>query len=163
MTVELRIRGGLPAPQGIKEACRPGDPARQESSKKVKPWRTDIVTQCWDQYKGEPMTGPLEVEIIFWFPRPKTHYRTALGKRTNTIKPNAPTHTTSTWDGDIDKVVRSTLDKGPVIESRWLRDSGRQSCGAAQLREAIRDGRGRLRCIHSCRRLPKAPALAIAA
>ena len=105
--VELRIRG-LPAPQGSKKHVGRG--ILVESSKKVKPWRTDIVTQSWDQYKGEPMTGPLEVEIIFWFPRPVHHYRTALGKRTNTIKPNAPTHTTSTWDGDIDKVVRSTLD-----------------------------------------------------
>ena len=105
--VELRIRG-LPAPQGSKKHVGRG--ILVESSKRVKPWRTDIVTQSWDQYKSEPMTGPLEVEIIFWFPRPVAHYRTALGKRTNTIKDNAPTHTTSAFDGDIDKVVRATLD-----------------------------------------------------
>ena len=106
------------------------------------------------------MTGPLEVEIISWFPRPQTHYRTALGERTNIIKPNAPTHTTSTWDGDIDKVVRSTLDGlsskagGCVIrddslvvklscEKRYVTDE--EGCGAL------------------IRVLPKAPALAIAA
>ena len=56
------------------------------------------------------MTGPLEMEIIFWFPRPQTHYRVIGGELSNVIKDNKPTHTTSCSDGDLDKVVRSTLD-----------------------------------------------------
>jgi crossover junction endodeoxyribonuclease RusA len=105
--VELRIRG-LPAPQGSKKHIGRG--IMVESSTKVKPWRQDIVGQSWDQYKGEPMTGPLEMEIIFWFPRPQTHYRVIGGQLSNVIKDNKPTHTTSCSDGDLDKVVRSTLD-----------------------------------------------------
>ena len=105
--VELRIRG-LPAPQGSKRHVGRG--ILVESSKRVKPWRQDIVGQSWDQYGGKPMTGPLEMEIIFWFPRPQTHYRVIGGELSNVIKPNAPTHTTSCADGDVDKVVRSTLD-----------------------------------------------------
>ena len=152
--IELRIHG-LPAPQGSKKSVGRG--IMIESSKKVKPWRTDIVTQCWDQYEGEPMTGPLEVEIIFWFPRPASHYRTALGKRTNTIKDNAPVHTTSTWHGDIDKVCRSTLDGlsakagGCVIqddslvvrlscEKRYVTDT--EGCGAyIRVRESQYDSK----------------------
>ena len=105
--VELRIRG-LPAPQGSKKHVGRG--ILVESSTKVKPWRQDIVSQSWDQYKGEPMTGPLEMEIIFWFPRPQTHYRRIDGELSNVIKNNRPTHTTSCSDGDLDKIVRSTLD-----------------------------------------------------
>lgn len=105
--VELRIRG-LPAPQGSKKSVGRG--IMIESSKKVKPWRQDIVSQSWDQYKGDPLTGPLEMKIIFWFPRPQTHYRVISGELSNVIKDNKPTHTTSCSDGDLDKVVRSTLD-----------------------------------------------------
>ena len=54
------------------------------------------------------MTGPLEMEIIFWFPRPQTHYRVIGGELSNVIKDNKPTHTQLL--GDLDKVVRSTLD-----------------------------------------------------
>lgn len=105
--VELRIRG-LPAPQGSKKHVGRG--ILVESSTKVKPWRTDIVTQSWEQYGKDPLTGPLEMEIIFWFPRPQTHYRVIGGELSNVIKDNKPTHTTSCSDGDLDKVVRSTLD-----------------------------------------------------
>lgn len=140
--VELRIRG-LPAPQGSKRHVGRG--ILVESSPKVKPWRQDIVTQSWEQYKGEPLTGPLEMEIIFWFPRPQTHYRVIGGELSNVIKDNKPTHTTSCLDGDLDKVVRSTLDGlsakagGCVIqddslvvklscEKRYVTES--ESCGA---------------------------------
>ena len=81
-----------------------------ESSKWVRPWRQDLMIQTRDQYKGKPMTGPLEMEIIFWFPRPQTHYRVIGGELSNVIKDNKPTHTISCSDGDLDKIVRSTLD-----------------------------------------------------
>ena len=105
--VELRIRG-LPAPQGSKKHVGRG--IMIESSIKVKPWRQDIVSHSWEKYKGEPLTGPLLMQIIFWFPRPKTHYRVIDGELSNVIKENKPTHTTSCSDGDLDKIVRSTMD-----------------------------------------------------
>ena len=66
--------------------------------------------QSRDQYKGEPLSGPLSVEIIFWIPRPKAHYKTKGGLVTNEIKDNAPTHSISCADGDIEKLIRSTHD-----------------------------------------------------
>ena len=68
------------------------------------------MSQTRDQFFGEPLTGPLWVGIVFWFPRPQTHYRIIDGELSNVIKSNKPTHTTSCSDGDIDKIVRSTLD-----------------------------------------------------
>ena len=79
--VELRIR--LPAPQGSKKHVGRG--ILVESSTKVKPWRQDIVTQSWEQYKGEPMTGPLEMKQSL-VPRPQTHYRRIDGELSNVIK-----------------------------------------------------------------------------
>ena len=106
-TYQFRIYG-LPAPQGSKKSVGRG--IMIESSKKVKPWRQDIMSQTRDQFFGEPLTGPLSVGIVFWFPRPQTHYRIINGQLSNVIKENKPTHTTSCSDGDLDKVVRSTLD-----------------------------------------------------
>jgi len=106
-TYQFRIYG-LPAPQGSKKSVGRG--IMIESSKKVKPWRQDIMSQTRDQFFDEPLTGPLWVGIVFWFPRPQTHYRIIDGELSNVIKENKPTHTTSCSDGDLDKVVRSTLD-----------------------------------------------------
>jgi crossover junction endodeoxyribonuclease RusA len=103
--IELRIRG-LPAPQGSKRHVGRG--IMVESSKRVAPWRQDVKLDSLDQYKGQPIDGPVAIEIIFWLPRPQGHYRT--GKYAGQLKPNAPSHSTSCAQGDIDKLVRSTLD-----------------------------------------------------
>lgn len=101
----LRVYG-LPAPQGSKRHIGRG--ILVESSKRAKPWRQDVKLDTRDQYKGQPFTGPVSIAITFWLPRPQAHYRT--GKYAGQIKPNAPTHSTSAGQGDIDKLVRCTLD-----------------------------------------------------
>ena len=101
--------------------------------------------QSRDQYKGEPLSGPLSIEIIFWIPRPKAHYKTKGGQVTNEIKGNAPVYSISCADGDADKLLRSSFDGlsaacgGCVIkddslvvrvkcEKRYVTQS--QACGA---------------------------------
>ena len=109
--ISLRIYG-VPAPQGSKafKGFRGGKAILQESSKRVAPWRQDIMYQSRDQYKGEPLSGPLSIEIIFWIPRPKAHYKTKGGQVSNEIKDNAPVYSISCADGDIEKLIRSTHD-----------------------------------------------------
>jgi len=48
------------------------------------------------------------VSVEFIFPRPKGHYGT--GRNSQKLKDSAPKYCTSKSNGDIDKVVRSTLD-----------------------------------------------------
>lgn len=103
--IELRIHG-LPAPQGSKRSL--GNGIMVESSKRVKPWRQDVKLDSREQYKGQPIVDPVSIEITFYLPRPQAHYRT--GKFAGQLKPTAPTHSTSCAQGDIDKLVRSTLD-----------------------------------------------------
>ena len=103
--LEFRVRG-LPAPQGSKTLTRYG--ALMESSKKVKPWRQDVIHAALEAYAGNPFNEPVSVSIEFIFPRPKSHYGT--GKNSETIKPKAPLFCTSKTNGDIDKVCRSTFD-----------------------------------------------------
>lgn len=110
--IELRIYG-LPAPQGSKQYkghSRKGFAILAESSKNVGPWRESICWQSREQYKGEPLEGPLKISITFWLPRPQNHYRRIDGEISNQLKPDRPTHTTAATQGDVDKLLRSTFD-----------------------------------------------------
>ena len=102
---EFRVFG-LPAPQGSKRHVGRG--IMVESSQKVRPWRNDVIAASQLSYKGEPLRFPVAIELTFYFPRPKSHFRT--GKYAGILKANAPTWTTSNLDGDLDKLCRATLD-----------------------------------------------------
>lgn len=106
---------GTPAPQGSKRAfVVNGRAVMAESSKKVAPWRQDVKHATLDAIGGgtnlvdavDPLTGPLEVVVVFYLPRPGYHFRT--GKRAHELKPNAPAYVDK--KPDVDKLLRSTLD-----------------------------------------------------
>ena len=105
MPIELRVYG-IPAPQGSKRHV--GNGVMIESSKKVKPWRQDVRAAAIDHYEGLVIGRAVEIEIVFLFARPKSHYGT--GKNANKLKQKAPEFVTSSATGDIDKLCRSTLD-----------------------------------------------------
>ena len=60
--LEFRVRG-LPAPQGSKTLTRYG--ALMESSKKVKPWRQDIIHAALEAYAGNPFDEAVSIFIEF--------------------------------------------------------------------------------------------------
>ena len=67
-TIEFRVFG-LPGPQGSKtfKGYKNGRGIMVESSLKVKPWRQAIQATADGNYSGEPITGPVRVEIDFFF------------------------------------------------------------------------------------------------
>ena len=106
----LRIEvKGVPGAQGSKRHVGRG--IMRESSKKVAPWRSDVrdsaMTAMTDVAWATP-TGSVIVDITFRFRRPRSHYRT--GKNAHLLRDSAPVNPTSRAHGDIDKLVRSTLD-----------------------------------------------------
>ena len=103
--IEFRVFG-LPAPQGSKRHIGRG--IMVESSKKVRPWRTDVQEASRLAYQGKPCDEPVGIEVDFYFPRPKGHYRT--GKYSGLLKPYAPTWAVAHTNGDLDKLLRSTCD-----------------------------------------------------
>lgn len=100
---------GTPAPQGSKRGFvnRSGGVSMVESSAKVKPWRQDVKHAALDFLAaGDPITGPVRVDITFLLARPKGHYRT--GKNSALLRDSAPEF--PAVKPDVDKLLRSTLD-----------------------------------------------------
>lgn len=103
---------GVPGAQGSKKfvgRAGSGRPIMRESSKKVAPWR-EAVKSAAAEALGEapPIEGPASVYVRFRFARPAGHFGT--GKNAGVLKDSAPARPTSRALGDIDKLVRSTLD-----------------------------------------------------
>nr|ADD96382.1 endodeoxyribonuclease RusA [uncultured organism MedDCM-OCT-S09-C20] len=115
--VEIRVYG-IPRPQGSKRHVGRG--IMVEASKHVGQWRNDVMAAAAVTYKGPPITGPVRLEIVFLFPRPKSHFGT--GRNADKLKASAPVHCISRAHGDTSKLIRSTEDAisassgYPVIE-----------------------------------------------
>lgn len=125
---------GTPAPQGSKRGfVVNGRAVLVESSKKVKPWRQDVVAAAQDaafEHGWVPPAGPVRVDITFWLPRPKYHYRT--GARSNELKPNAPVFCDK--KPDKDKLERATSDA--LTTSGVIRDDAQIVAGFVEKRYA---------------------------
>ena len=72
--------------------------------------KADFLAKCMENKPDKPYIGPLRLELIFRFPRPKSHYRT--GKFADQLKENAPFYHISTQDIDnLSKFVCDALNK----------------------------------------------------
>ena len=95
---------GHPAPQGSKRHVGRG--IMVEASKKVTPWREAVVTECQREgIAGRMLDGALDIFLAFYFPRPASHYDSK-----GEVKFSAPLFPIRRSAGDIDKLIRSTLD-----------------------------------------------------
>lgn len=104
--LEFRVFG-IPGAQGSKVRTQYG---MRESSKKVKPWRRDVVNAAKEAMRNQPgfekYTGPVSISVTFFMQRPKRHYRT--GRFAGELRPFAPVYIATKPDGD--KLLRSTFD-----------------------------------------------------
>jgi crossover junction endodeoxyribonuclease RusA len=90
---------GRPAPQGSKSYMgrgQGGNVRMVESSKAVKPWRSDIRSYVIDAYRGPQIATAVAIELEFVMPRPS-----ATPKRRTPPAIRRP---------DLDKLVRAVLD-----------------------------------------------------
>ena len=98
---------GTAAPQGSKSYLGKG--VMVESSTRVRPWRNDVRCAAIDSKPaGWDLGHSMQVCLIFWFPRPASHYGTKNG--ISYLKANAPAEPVSARVGDIDKLSRAVLD-----------------------------------------------------
>lgn len=104
------VVAGLPAAQGSKRHV--GNGRLIEQSKAVKPWRKNVRTAAEEAFTGallgDPLAGPLGVDITFTVRKP-----VSAPKRRRTWPAVRP---------DLDKMLRSTFDA--LTEARIWGDDG---------------------------------------
>lgn len=104
VTVRFEVPG-TPAPQGSKVRTRYG--GMREANPQTMPWRAAVSAEAaLAMADRPPIHGPVIVDLILYFPRPKAHYRT--GRHAGEIKPGAPRWVQTKPDGD--KCARAILD-----------------------------------------------------
>ena len=96
----------IPRPQGSKRHVGRG--IMVEASRHVGQWRNDVMSAAQQAYGGLALTGAIDLELCFWFPRSKSHYGT--GRNADRLKPSAPEKPNNRTFGDLSKLIRSTED-----------------------------------------------------
>ena len=99
---------GIPKPGGSKRGFYNPKSKRviiTDDCAKSRDWKTSVSQVAADSGMV-PLSGPLLLEIIFVFPRPKGHFGT--GKNENALKSGAPVY--HTVKPDATKLTRSTED-----------------------------------------------------
>jgi crossover junction endodeoxyribonuclease RusA len=98
---------GIAAPQGSKRHVGKG--VMLESSDRVRPWRQDVRFAALEERPPNwDMATPMRLDLVFWYPRPASHYGTRNG--ISYLKANAPVEPVSARIGDIDKLQRAVFD-----------------------------------------------------
>jgi crossover junction endodeoxyribonuclease RusA len=130
---------GTPRPQGSKTAFpiyRKGANGEREftghsqvtdASKKLKPWRESVKQAAREAYDGAPFAGPVEVHLVFFFSRPKKHFRT--GKYANQLRDDAPR--LHIQKPDLSKITRAVED---AIKDAGVWKDDSQVCMATKLK-----------------------------
>lgn len=122
---------GEPQPQGSKKSIQGKNqkfPVMVEDARKSRPWRSDVKFFASQAMSGRPLLeGPLHLELVFVFPRPKGHYGT--GRNAGKLKPRAPKVYTSSPDRD--KLERCVCDALTGVV--WIDDRQNAIGGSAKL------------------------------
>ena len=101
------------APQGSKKHV--GNGIMVETSKRLKSWRKQVNFET-KLVVSDIIEEPVEVDVVFWFKRPKLHYLP-----NNMLRQSAPVYITNKNKGDLDKHCRALLDS--LTKSAFADDS----------------------------------------
>lgn len=125
---------GEPKGQPRPKATKRGKHAAVYDPGTANEWKARVHIAARDILPASPLTEPLRVDLTFFFPRPKGHYRS--GKRSHELKDGAPLHHTGKPDRDnADKAIMDQL----TVSRMWMDDS--QVCDG-RIRKLYEDGRG---------------------
>lgn len=119
--IQFEVLGMAPAPQGSKINYGAGRPL-VESCKQLKPWRQLLALEA-RRSGAALLTGPVAMEAVFMFHRPKGHYG-ASG-----LRPSAPAH--HCVKPDVSKLLRAVEDALSKIlfedDARIVATAGRKA------------------------------------
>ena len=109
----ISVKGMESAPQGSKKHV--GNGIMVETSKRLKSWRKQVEMRA-KLIVDDIIEEPVEIEVVFWFKRPKLHYLP-----NGMIRQSAPVYITNKNKGDLDKHCRALLDS--LTKSAFADDS----------------------------------------
>lgn len=99
---------GVPKGQPRARACKRGKHAGVYDPGTANDWKLQVQICGKAFIPATPLQGPLRVDLTFYFPRPKGHYRS--GKHSHELRPDAPTYHISKPDRDnSDKAVMDQM------------------------------------------------------
>lgn len=132
-TLTVRV-DGEPKAQPRPRAFSRGGHARVYDPGTAEGWKSLIAEAMRPNVPHEPITGPVEVSLVFEFSRPKAHFRT--GKHSAELRPDAPEYHTAKPDRDnLDKAVLDVLTTLGV-----LKDDSQVCTGIISKRYGARPG-----------------------
>lgn len=112
---------GEPKGQPRPRACLRGKHAGVYDPGTADGWKLQVSISAKPFVPKAPLTGPLKVDLMLYFPRPKSHYRT--GRHAGVLRDDAPKWHTS--KPDRDNAEKAILDQLTVMRF-WNDDS--QAC-----------------------------------
>jgi Holliday junction resolvase RusA-like endonuclease len=110
MTIEF-FASGEPKGQPRPRAFAFNGKARIYDCGSAEGWKSQIAEAVRPHLPPTPLTSPLQMNIRFFFPRPKSHYRT--GKNAGILKDTAPIAFTS--KPDIDNLQKAVMDALMIV------------------------------------------------
>ena len=108
----IHVKGMESAPQGSKKHV--GNGIMVETSKRLKSWRNQVNLRA-KLIVDDIIKEPVEIEVVFWFKRPKLHYLP------NGMIRQSDVYITNKNKGDLDKHCRALLDS--LTKSAFADDS----------------------------------------
>jgi Holliday junction resolvase RusA-like endonuclease len=87
----------------------------KDMNPKARGWQHAVTAAAASEYRGELLTGPVQLSAVFYFARPASHMGT--GRNAAELKPSAPAHHGQT--PDLDKLLRVIADglEGAVVKN----------------------------------------------
>lgn len=100
---------GRPIPQGSMRPMVSASTGRPfvKQAPALAVWRADVA-EAARRAGCLPRQGPVKVNLVFSFARPKAHYGT--GRNAGRLKDSAPESPINRATGDLDKLARAVLD-----------------------------------------------------
>lgn len=99
--IRFTVRGepkGQPRPRAFARKMGNKFVARVYDAGTAEAWKSEIAAAAQGHIPREPITGPVSMEMKFFFKRPKSHYRS--GRRANELRDDAPDWHTAKPDAD---------------------------------------------------------------
>lgn len=123
---------GTPKGQPRPRAFSMGGRVRVYDPSTAEGWKAEVALAVRDIAPSTPLTGPLKVDLVFYLPRPKAHYRT--GRYAGILKDSAPHW--HTGKPDIDNLTKAVLDA--LSQLRFWEDDS-QVCAGQRVKEYAGD------------------------